>query len=303
MKRYNSLVFIPIVVLLISGCMEKQIRESEYPPLHNQMLIQCCIAPGEPVEVEAHVVKPYAYNRVVAPEDINEWRNEAILLGKTRIVFTDLNTGQTVQLVQDDISDNARYCMFIVPAGEQFHIQPNHKYSIVAEHDECPSVAATTIVPNGLYEIDRVSFKQKDSEHFSCAINVSNQAAVASVYLLSFRLIVQTQWHRQDTTGRWIPFLKSEKHVPYREAFVQASAGGVGSSTLDYSASVHSVDTLVAIVKEVNEDFVRHHNAWNETRDLFTQPSERYTNIDGGLGIFCAYVGKELVLPNPLREK
>lgn len=93
---------------------------------------------------------------------------------------------------------------------------------------------------------------------------------------------------------------------------IQAPARGKASGTIDIGAwiltnkqneidcsnqwvsYVTNINSFHVTAKHLNNDYVRYHSAWN-TDDifmLFSKPPAGYSNIDGGLGIFCAWMTK-----------
>ena len=63
MKRYKCIAFFTIVSLMLSGCLEKPVRDIDLPPMHSKIVLFCCIAPDLPVVVDLDVSTLYGYNR------------------------------------------------------------------------------------------------------------------------------------------------------------------------------------------------------------------------------------------------
>lgn len=87
---------------------------------------------------------------------------------------------------------------------------------------------------------------------------------------------------------------------------IQAEAGGYASGTMEIripssggstyleNTNYIIINAIIIQVKHLNNDYVRYHSAWNsdDIFMLFSKPPAGYSNIDGGLGIFCAWMTK-----------
>lgn len=68
----------------------------------------------------------------------------------------------------------------------------------------------------------------------------------------------------------------------------------IGTSGDQWDSFFTNINSFHVTAKHLNNDYVRYHSAWN-TDDifmLFSKPPAGYSNIDGGLGIFCAWMTK-----------
>lgn len=317
------------VAMLLNGCMEKALKDKELPTMRSRIVLYCCLVPDAPVVVEINVSKPYLYNSEGRyDEPPIDYMSSAL------ITLSDVHTGQSVQLVygkrQSNFADTFMVGyrfkdkfkldnLFIVPKNEQFDILPGHEYRITAEYEDCQPVSATTVVPTGAFAISnfgivRTNAQNSDFDDFHTNVEVHNQTDEPGTFWMHTELLYSYEnstVYYDTTIGAWQRFTWSRYmwNQSTQSVYVQAQpdgrATGIMEHSIDSSMTIDSI--MVATVWQVNTDFMRYHSSVNSNRSddfmIFKQSENIYSNIDGGLGILCAYVGKELVLPNPLCEK
>lgn len=316
-----------IVAMLLNGCMEKALKDKELPTMRSRIVLYCCLVPDAPVVAEINVSKPYLYNREGRyDEPPIDYMSSAL------ITLSDVHTGQSVQLVygkrQSNFADTFTVGyrfkdkfkldnLFIVPQNEQFDILPGHEYRITAEYEDCQPVSATTVVPTGAFAISNfgialVNIDPDGCDDYHTNVVVHNQTDEPATFWVNTELQqYEEKYHDYyDTTiGAWkrVTWVKPTLNEARQSVYVQAQPDGLATGVLEHGFCGASLDSMKASVWHVNTDFMRYHSSVNSNSSddfmIFKQAENIYTNIDGGLGIFCAYVGKELVLPNPLRER
>lgn len=328
MKTLKHIASLAIAALLLGGCMTKELKEDELPPMRSRIVLYCCIVPDAPVFVEVDVATPYLYNDSRYDELISDYMKTAV------VSLSDVNTGQSVQLVYAkniidvrEFKDTAmvgfhtsyKYDnLFIIPKNQQFDIIPGHEYRITAEYEDCQPVSATTVVPDGAFEIRNFGIYQTgggkdDCSYYHTHFEVHNQTTDIANFLVYSELQEYQEYYGSyfDTTiGAWKNYSRFQELWSASDPiYIQVQPNGLGMAIMDHSVCLsYHLDTLIsATVWQVNVDFMRYQSAINSnTSDdfmIFPQSDIVYTNIDGGIGIFCAYVSKELVLPNPLVVK
>lgn len=107
-------------------------------------------------------------------------------------------------------------------------------------------------------------------------------------------------WYVTNTKSKY------EYPIHVKNLNIQAEAGGYASGTMEIripssggstnfeNTNYRIINAIIIQVKHLNNDYVRYHSAWNsdDIFMLFSKPPAGYSNIDGGLGIFCAWMTK-----------
>ncbi|MBR7068138.1 MAG: DUF4249 family protein [Bacteroidales bacterium] len=107
-------------------------------------------------------------------------------------------------------------------------------------------------------------------------------------------------WYVTNTKSKY------EYPIHVKKLNIQAEAGGYASGTMEIripssggstnfeNTNYRIINAIIIQVKHLNNDYVRYHSAWNsdDIFMLFSKPPAGYSNIDGGLGIFCAWMTK-----------
>lgn len=327
MKFLKYIALLAAVAVVLNGCMEKALKDKELPPMRRRLVVYCCLVPGAPIvaELDASTPKPYNHPYQYVEPPRNYMRNAVVTL-------SDVHTGQSVQLVYESgighasdvdtfrVGHKFNFCfdnLFVVPKNQQFDILPGHEYRLTAEYEDCQPVSATTVVPTGAFairnlDVTLVNIDPDGCNDYHTNVVVHNQTDEPATFWVNTELQqYEEKYHDYyDTTiGAWkrVTWVRPTLNEARQSVYVQAQPDGLATGVLEHGFCGASLDSMKASVWQVNTDFMRYHSSVNSNRSddfmIFRQADNIYTNIEGGLGIFCAYVGKELVLPNPLREK
>ena len=283
------------MVAMLAACSEMatEVAEVDIPRISPMLNVVSFIAPGEPVRVDVFEVVPMAYNRPVERSAADDFR-----VGNASVSLVCEGTGQRFGLAYVD--SLGAY----LGSDPQLAISPGAGYRLIVEADGFPKATASTVVPKGDFDIAHSGIETAHSRYEPCRYRIRVTIGNKTDSELMFRVITQTRdmllvGFRDSTMDGGYGNDTAYAYRMFGDAFVAVQPNSTGFVLHDETRwDSRSFDTLRLDVMLVGPDYYRYHasleGAWGA--DYFFEAGNAISNIDGGLGVFAAYIRRMLYI-------
>ena len=246
----------------------------------SKLALFCMLTPNDSVYAEVRLLRP-----------IGDKKLQALVISTASITISNLNTGQKVLLAYLG-NDNIYGC-----SQKIFPIVPDNKYAITASLKGLNEVNSSCVVPAKAAVIDKVFYGPPFSDTFFS------------------RRRIELQWQDVSDNGQKYNY------------FVMSAYDLVQNGQLTHSGSISSSDNILQVGKTffLNQDatdsntphtyylfttetnLYQYFKVYQKTQDVLGHSTSdffgsyqgiipEFTNIEGGYGIFGAYLKSEKVI-------
>jgi len=289
-------------ILLLSffwSCVE-DVDDINLPKVEPKLVITSFISPDDTVKVKVTKSVPFNYNQTNIPN----WDEFFPPIENAIVTIKNTETNHSITI---PYSTQFR-CYLVAPT--EFLVEYGKEYEINVSAQGVKSVYAKTTVPQQnpsieSFKIDTVATNtdywegSSDSYYdYMCTGTINDAEGVSNYY--SVGLIIWEEYYYE-----WEDYYYTDIWYTGGVLFSDTDRDGQEISfKIDYTIANWSKKILYVV--SCDEIYFRYHKSLYSTEEgnPFSEPSPLFSNIEGGLGVFCSFTSTEVtILGNSPEEK
>lgn len=286
MKKILNTTIIAIATLAATSCTE-DVSNINLPNSVPKIQVVGFISPNETISIKVMRVEAIPYNKPPHVEVQNS------VVSNAEVVIKNASTSQQVI-----IPFNAEKWNYI---DSSLSITPNTEYQILVKVDGFEPISASTTVPSANVSIINPKItsslisiggpKKYITAQIEDKAGEENSYRVIANAMLTETIvhdggIVTSQTFNTHIGDSYITdFNRDGEPIPF-----SMEMKGIGA-----------YDTVVIRVLSTDINYYKYHQSLNSNNDIqiFSEPTEIFSNINNGLGIFSSYTTSTLKVPRP----
>ncbi len=286
-RRIKGWLKIGLLFTILAGLMScEMIVDYEFPDQDPKVVVHSFISPGDTL-----VMVMLTWSK---PITRGGFEFEPDFIGNAVVKISE-EGGAPANLVYD----NTRK-LYVIPAA-QFPVKEGKQYHLLVQVPGQDEITATTTVPgaNNTIRLNRMD-KTPDpygAERLTVEYQFEDSPGSDNFYMATayIRQLI-FDWRNEDYRYEWAEIYRvsGEKFISNRgregRTFVQRAEYYIYPEYPDEMPQVPSLNLMLVLLK-TDEAYYRYHIKLEQHNpdNPFTEPTQAYTNIQGGLGVFASY--------------
>lgn len=291
-KNKHQLMLIPFILLLslLWGCIE-EVSDVNLPKVEPKLVITSFITPNDTIKVKVTKSVPFNYN-----QPSSNWETQYPPIVNALVTLRNILSNQSVTI---EFNQMLGYYMML---PSEFPIEYGQEYELKVSAPGLKSISAMSKIPGSNpellnYKIDTIgTYTYQDWDGNSqnyydimCTGTIKDVSGEKNFY--SFGLIIwedsQYPENGYETSGWYLGsvlFTDTERdgqEISFRTNF-----------------SIMGWQKMLISIYSSDEGYFLYHKSVNnwQNDNPFSEPTPLYSNIDGGLGIFCSYTSVQVTV-------